>query len=95
VDLFLTPSSAVLPWPKTEPFPKMIAGTEAAPRAGAIYTTFGNVAGLAAVSIPGGHSAAGHPIGVQLAGPSGSEELILGVAERFEDVRPWPKLAMA
>src|SRR5207247_9514609 len=93
-DLLLTPSAAGLLWPKTEPFPKIIDGKEAAPRAAAIYTTFGNVAGLAAISIPGGRSAEEHPVGVQLAGPGGSEELILDVAERFEEARPWPKLAM-
>jgi aspartyl-tRNA(Asn)/glutamyl-tRNA(Gln) amidotransferase subunit A len=93
-DLLLTPSAAGLLWPKTEPFAKIIDGKEAAPRAAAIYTTFGNVAGLAAISIPGGCSAEEHPVGVQLAGPGGSEELILDVAERFEEARPWPKLAM-
>jgi Asp-tRNA(Asn)/Glu-tRNA(Gln) amidotransferase A subunit family amidase len=93
VDLILTPSAAGLLWPKSEPYPKKIAGQNSAPRASAIYTTFGNLAGLAAISIPGGRSAKGHPIGVQIAGPPGSEELILNIAEQFESVQPWPFLA--
>jgi aspartyl-tRNA(Asn)/glutamyl-tRNA(Gln) amidotransferase subunit A len=94
VDLFLTPTAAGLLWPKAESFPKLIAGREAAPRASAIYTTFVNLAGLSAISLPAGRSAAGHPIGVQLIGPPGSDERILDVAERFEQAQPWPLLAL-
>ena len=93
VDLLLTPTVAGPLWPKADPFPKSIAGREAAPRASAIYTTFVNLAGLAGLSIPAGCFANGHPIGIQLVGPLGSEELMLDLATRWEELRPWRLLA--
>jgi aspartyl-tRNA(Asn)/glutamyl-tRNA(Gln) amidotransferase subunit A len=92
-DLFLTPTVAGPLWPKSEPYSPTIAGQAAAPRAAAIYTTFANLGGLAAISIPAGSSRDGHPIGVQLVGPIGSEELLLDLTAAFERVRPWPVLA--
>jgi aspartyl-tRNA(Asn)/glutamyl-tRNA(Gln) amidotransferase subunit A len=93
VDTVVTPTVAGPLWPKGEPFPTEIAGRKAAPRASAIYSTFGNVAGLAAVSLPAGLSSRGHPIGIQIMGPIDSEELILDLAQAFETAHPWPTLA--
>lgn len=93
VDLLLTPSVAGGLWPKAEPAVKTIAGQPAGPRAAAIYSTFANVAALAGLSIPAGLSAAGHPIGMQLVGPAGSEERLLDLAEAIERAQPWPTLA--
>jgi aspartyl-tRNA(Asn)/glutamyl-tRNA(Gln) amidotransferase subunit A len=92
-DLIATPTAAGLLWPKAEPFPKQIAGQPAQPRASSIYTTWGNIAGLAGISMPAGQSVAGHPIGLQLLGAIGAEELLLDVAEALESRRPWPRLA--
>jgi aspartyl-tRNA(Asn)/glutamyl-tRNA(Gln) amidotransferase subunit A len=92
-DVLLTPTAAGLLWPKTEPAPKMIAGRAASPRASSIYTTFANLAGLAGINAPAGMSSAGHPIGVQLVGPMGSEELLLDLAGQLERKNPWPALA--
>jgi aspartyl-tRNA(Asn)/glutamyl-tRNA(Gln) amidotransferase subunit A len=93
VDVVVTPTAAGPLWPKGEAFPAQIAGRRAAPRASAIYATFGNVAGLAAISLPAGLSSQGHPIGIQIMGPIDSEELILDLAEVFEAAHPWPTLA--
>jgi aspartyl-tRNA(Asn)/glutamyl-tRNA(Gln) amidotransferase subunit A len=92
-DLIATPTTAGLLWPKTEPYLKEIAGRPASPRASAIYTTWGNLAGLAGISVPSGGSAKNHPIGLQLLGAIGSEELLLDVAASIESHRPWPRLA--
>jgi aspartyl-tRNA(Asn)/glutamyl-tRNA(Gln) amidotransferase subunit A len=92
-DLIATPTAAGLLWPKAEPYPKEIARRPAPPRASSIYTTWGNIAGLAGISVPAGQSAAGYPIGLQLLGAIGSEELLLDVAEALESRRPWPTLA--
>jgi aspartyl-tRNA(Asn)/glutamyl-tRNA(Gln) amidotransferase subunit A len=93
VDVLLTPTAAGSLWPKAEPAPKTIAGRAASPRASSIYSTFANLAGLAGISVPAGMSSAGHPIGVQLVGPVGAEDLLLDLAEQFERARPWPLLA--
>jgi aspartyl-tRNA(Asn)/glutamyl-tRNA(Gln) amidotransferase subunit A len=92
-DFIATPTAAGLLWPKAESYPKEIAGRPATPRASSIYTTWGNIAGLAGISVPAGQSAAGHPIGLQLLGAIGFEELLLDVAEALESRRPWPTLA--
>jgi aspartyl-tRNA(Asn)/glutamyl-tRNA(Gln) amidotransferase subunit A len=73
--------------------PKEIAGRPAPPRASSIYTTWGNITGLAGISVPAGQSATGHPVGLQLLGAIGSEELLLDVAQTIESRRPWPMLA--
>jgi amidase len=53
-----------------------------------------NVAGFPAITVPfGTHPEANTPIGVQLAAPSGSESLLLGIAALIERLRPWPRTA--
>ncbi len=52
-----------------------------------------NVAGTPAISVPAGTSAAGLPIGVQLAALRGEERLLLELAFELEELRPWPLLA--
>jgi len=49
-----------------------------------IFTISANLAGIPALSIPCGFSAAGLPIGLQLMGRHFGEEAILGVAHQFE-----------
>lgn len=43
-----------------------------------------NLTGQPAISIPCGHTGAGLPVGLQLVGPWGEDELVLAVARRFE-----------
>jgi len=45
------------------------------------YNYLFNVTGWPSLSIPAGHSSAGHPIGVQLSASLGSERLLLAVAD--------------
>ena len=55
-----------------------------------------NLAGFPALTVPAGvHPHTGLPIGVQLAGPPGSERLLLAVASTIERLRPWPPVAPA
>jgi aspartyl-tRNA(Asn)/glutamyl-tRNA(Gln) amidotransferase subunit A len=49
-----------------------------------VYTVTANLAGIPALSVPCGFSAAGLPIGLQLQGPFFAEELLLRVAYTFE-----------
>ncbi len=48
-----------------------------------------NVTGQPAISLPLHHSGAGLPIGVQLVGPHGGEELLLSLSGQLEAARPW------
>lgn len=53
------------------------------------YTYGLNLTGHPAVSVPVGFTGDGLPIGAQLAGAWGSEELLLDVADWWSSVRPW------
>jgi len=83
-DLLITPTAAALPWPREESAPKTIDGQKAGPRASAIYTTFGNVAGLPGINVPFAVSQEGLPIGMQILGPIGADRLLLDLAEQLE-----------
>lgn len=87
-DLFLTPTSAALPWPWKDGFPGRIDGQPCGPRAASVFTTWVNAAGLPALSIPAGMSREGLPIGVQLVGPYGSDEAILELALQYSAAFP-------
>lgn len=91
-DVLVTPSSAVLPWPRGKPFPETVDGRPAGPRAAAIYSTVVNLAGLPAVVVPS-LPAGGLPTGLQLVGAPFSEALLLDLAGRYEALRPWQRLA--
>ena len=53
-----------------------------------------NVAGFPAITVPFGmHPDTSSPIGVQLAAPSGSESLLLGIAALIEHLHPWQLVA--
>lgn len=54
------------------------------------YTYPANIAGLPAVSFPGGSSADGLPIGVQLMGHHNSDEQLLALVARWEAARGLP-----
>jgi aspartyl-tRNA(Asn)/glutamyl-tRNA(Gln) amidotransferase subunit A len=54
-----------------------------------IYTLSANLAGLPGVSLPGGFSTGGLPIGIQLLGPPFAEETLLRAARMFERETPW------
>ena len=55
-----------------------------------IYTVSANLAGLPGISLPGGFSSGGLPIGIQLLGPPFAEETL---APRGSDVRAGNSLA--
>jgi aspartyl-tRNA(Asn)/glutamyl-tRNA(Gln) amidotransferase subunit A len=92
-DMLATPSAACMPWSRAEPYPSVIAGQPAGPRAGAIFSTAINLAGLPAIVVPAPVPPGDMPAGLQLIGPMNSEERLLDVAARFEIVRPWSCLA--
>jgi amidase len=52
-----------------------------------------NLAGTPALALPAGMHPLGTPIGAQLVGPPGGEGLLLQLAARIEQLRPWPRRA--
>jgi amidase len=88
-DLWVTPSVAVAPpvigaWRDLSPQDAFAQAAEL----GAFTAVF-NVSGQPAASVPAGISSAGWPIGVQLAGRSLSDGLVLAVARQLESVLSW------
>jgi aspartyl-tRNA(Asn)/glutamyl-tRNA(Gln) amidotransferase subunit A len=88
-DVVVMPSAAALPWPKREAFPPRIDGQDVGPRGHAIYTGWVNAAGLPALAVPTAPSAEGLPIGLQMVGAYGSDDMLLDLGTAFEAAAPW------
>jgi aspartyl-tRNA(Asn)/glutamyl-tRNA(Gln) amidotransferase subunit A len=88
-DLLLTPAAAALPWPAAETNPKTIAGQAVGPRGHAFFTPFANLAGCPGITLPCLPSQSGLPIGVQLVGPWGRDELLVSIGSAYEAAQPW------
>ena len=89
VDLIMTPSAAALPWPADDPFPTVIDGQSVGPRGHAVFTAWVNACGHPALALPSAPSPAGLPIGFQLVGPLGADDLLLELGRQFESAQPW------
>ncbi|MBI4182728.1 MAG: amidase [Proteobacteria bacterium] len=88
-DAIISPASAAQPWPIGSPYPKEIGGREAPPRAQAVFSTIANAAGHPAISVPGEPAPDGMPVGVQLMGRFGEDNLLIRLAAEFEAACPW------
>ena len=55
-----------------------------------IYTIPANIAGLPAISVPGGFGADGMPVGLQFVGQRLGETTLLGIANAYEQLAQWP-----
>jgi aspartyl-tRNA(Asn)/glutamyl-tRNA(Gln) amidotransferase subunit A len=99
VDVIMTPSAAAQPWPADQPFPPEIDGQAVGPRGHAIYTAWVNACGHPAINLPAEPALDGMPIGFQLIGAFGADELLLRLARQFEIACPWadrwPALALS
>jgi aspartyl-tRNA(Asn)/glutamyl-tRNA(Gln) amidotransferase subunit A len=89
VDVIALPSAAALPWPKADAYPPVIDGRPVGPRGHAVYTGWVNAAGLPALAVPCEPSSEGLPIGMQLVGGYGRDDLLLDLGEAFEAAQPW------
>ena len=89
VDVVVMPAAAALPWPAADAYPPVIDGREVGPRGHAAYTGWVNAAGLPGLALPAEPSAVGLPIGIQLIGPYGHDDLLLALGARFEHAAPW------
>jgi amidase len=96
VDLLLTPTAPVPPFPVEQNYPAVIAGRKMTSYIDWIAPTFlVTLASLPAVSVPCGQTTAGLPIGLQIIGPRFSEPNILGAAKLVHQINPtaWPTIA--
>jgi amidase len=89
VDLLVTPTMPVLPRRAGELSRRGTARTLGLMLPCAAYTGAWNAAGVPAISLPAGATPDGLPIGVQLVGPSGGEDLLLAVAAELETAIGW------
>lgn len=88
-DVIAMPAAAALPWPAHESYPTHIDGQEVGPRGHAAYTGWVNAAGLPGLSVPTTPSREGLPIGLQLIGPYGGDDLLLELGADYEAAAPW------
>jgi amidase len=92
-DLLLTPTLATGPLPVGAFERHGMVRTMYGSAAFMPFTPLLNVVRYPAMSVPGGWSADGLPIGVQLAAAPGGEALLLAVAAQLEILHPWPRHA--
>ncbi|MFM9884527.1 MAG: amidase [Burkholderiales bacterium] len=88
-DLLATPTTAVLPFPLEDNYPKEIAGRKLESYIDWAAPTFLiSLVALPAVSVPAGLSVAGLPIGLQLIGPRLTEPGVLTAAKFVQQMVP-------
>ncbi|MCZ4611094.1 amidase family protein [Streptomyces sp. Lzd4kr] len=91
--LLLTPTTAVAAFPCGQP-PSEIGGQAVRPG----WTTFmpfqimWNMTGQPVASVPAGFTASGLPVGLQIVGPVGREDLVLAASAAYELAAPWSHL---
>ena len=98
IDLLLTPTTPVPPFPVEQNYPDTIAGRKMATYIDWIASTFLVTLGsLPAASVPCGRTAAGLPVGLQIVGPRFAEPKILRAAKLVENMDPigWPPIVAA
>jgi amidase len=91
IDVLVTPTIPEVPWTLGQ-----FAADPANPLGGVVrsaaivpFTAPFNVTGQPAVSLPLGESPEGLPVGVQLVGRPGAEDLLLRLSSQLEQARPW------
>lgn len=89
LDVIVMPSAAALPWTAEQAFPTSIDDQEVGPRGHAIYTGWVNAAGLPSLALPCEPSREGLPIGMQLIGAYGADDMLLTLGSNYEAVAPW------
>lgn len=89
VDVLLTPTTAVPPFPVEQNYPTEVAGRPMRTYVDWFAPTFLlSLTGLPVASVPCGRDVRGLPVGVQVVGPPNGEELVLTAAAAIERLCP-------
>lgn len=91
-DLLLAPTTQVQPFDATQEYPTEINGVPLGTYLDWMRAaTLVSATGLPAISVPAGFDVDGLPVGLQIVGTDGSDDLLMAVAEAFERVNPQHK----
>jgi amidase len=86
-DVLLLPTSQVPPFPVEQEFPETINGQQMPDYLAWMRSAyFITVTGCPAISVPGGRTADGLPVGVQLVARHGADRQLLEVAAAVEEL---------
>lgn len=89
-ELLILPTVAVPPFPVEQPYPTHINGTPLDNYTQWFFLTYGlTVTGLPVISVPGGFTQSGLPVGLQIVGRRRQEAMVLRAAAAFEAAAPW------
>src|ERR1700730_5276902 len=88
-DLVLSPVTACPPFSVGQDSPGEVAGKPVSFYGWLPFTVPFNVTGQPAISVPAGMTAAGLPVGLQIAGNRFADDLVLALAAEYEALRPW------
>ena len=91
IDILVTPTTGLVPQPteSLDPDPDNPASTGFTYGRIATFTLPFNATGHPAINVPLHWTDDGLPVGAQLVGPMGREDLLLSLAARFETEHPW------
>ena len=91
IDLLLTPMASVAPFAAEGPMPTDIDGVEVHAGMSVVLGFLASLANLPAISVPGGLTSDGLPVGLQVIGPRFRDDLVLAAAAQYESAHPWPR----
>ena len=86
-DVLVSPTTAI-PAQKIADYPVITDTPTSTPRS-FLFTQAFALASVPAISVPCGFTSGSLPIGLQIAGPVGGEEIVLKVAQAYEGHTPW------
>jgi amidase len=88
-DLLVCPAVQVAPFDASLEYPPEVAGVPMETYLDWMRAaTLVSATGLPAMSVPAGFDADGLPVGLQLVGPDGSDDLLMAVAAVYEEANP-------